>query len=126
MIKKFWHVGFGVENLDAAIAEYQALGFEIVRRFEKNEPKSLAAHMSHSNGSGVEMFQFIDKSHPQVEFIKHHIAFVTDDIDSDIKMLLDRGCEIVIPKTAGVTVKNFAFLRDANGQHIELAETSLK
>lgn len=123
MIRKFWHVGFGVEDIDKAIEEYESLGFKLVQKFEKDEPKSKAAHLTHPNGSGIEMFQFLDKNHPQVEFIKQHMAFVTDNIDEDIKKLQDSGCKIAIPKSVGVTVKHFAFLRDPNGQYIELAET---
>lgn len=125
MIKKFWHVGFSVNNLDNAIAQYESLGFKLVQRFEKTQPKSLAAHMNHPNGSGIEMFQFIDKNHPQVEFIKQHIAFISNNIEEDLKILESQGCQVVIPVTAGVTVKKFSFIRDPNEQYIELAEINL-
>lgn len=122
MIKRFWHVGFGVENLERAIKDYEALGFEVVQRFEKSQPKSIAAHMNHSNGASIELFQFFDKTHPQVEYIKQHMAFESDNLDEDLANLESKGWEIVIPKTSGTSVKFFAFLRDPNEQNIELAE----
>jgi catechol 2,3-dioxygenase-like lactoylglutathione lyase family enzyme len=117
MIKRFWHTGFGVKDLEKAIVEYETLGFKVMQRFEKTEPRSIAVHMDHHNGSSIELFQFFDEKHPQVEFIKQHMAFVTDNIDEDIKKLESEGCEVV---------KHFAFLRDQNGQYIELAETGVK
>ena len=122
MITKFWHVGLTVKDLDEAIAQYEELGFKLVQKFKKSEPKALAAHLNHSSGSGIEIFQWFDKNHPQVEFIKSHLAFISDDIDEDITKLLDRGYTMVIPKSAGVTVSYFTFLKDPGGNYIELAE----
>ncbi len=121
MIKKFWHVGLSVKNLDEAIAYYKNLGFEIVDKFEKSEPHALAAEMKHANGSGIEIWQWLDHSHPQVEFIKNHIAFVSDDQDADVQKLVDQGWEIVIPKTTGVKV-TYVFLRDPSGNYVEITD----
>jgi catechol 2,3-dioxygenase-like lactoylglutathione lyase family enzyme len=121
MIKKFWHVGLTVNNLDMGIAEYEKLGFELDHKFEKPEPKAHAAHMKHSNGSGIELWEWIDEGHPQVEFIRRHMAFESDDFDNDVKELLARGYELVIPKTPGVTV-TYAFVKDKSGNFIEIAE----
>ncbi len=121
MIKKFWHVGVSVKDLDKSIAQYRKLGFKVVDRFEKPEPHALAAELEHSNGSGVELWQWLDEKHPQVEFIKSHIAFASDDIDNDVQTLVDQGCEIVIPKTKGIIV-TYTFVRDPSGNYIEIAE----
>ncbi len=121
MIRKFWHVGLSVENLDKAIAEYKKLGFNVAQKFEKPEPKAHAAHLTHPNGSGIEMWEWIDHDHPQVEFIKNHIAFQSDNIDKDIESLVAQGWEVVIPKTVGVTV-TYSFVRDPSGDYIEIAE----
>jgi catechol 2,3-dioxygenase-like lactoylglutathione lyase family enzyme len=80
MIKKFWHVGLSVANLEDGIAEYQKLGFEVSQKFETPEPKAHAAHMLHPNGSGIELWEWLEKDHPQIEFIKRHMAFESDDM----------------------------------------------
>ncbi|HVX58371.1 MAG TPA: VOC family protein [Candidatus Saccharimonadales bacterium] len=121
MIKKFWHVGLTVKNLNEAIKYYKNLGFELVDEFEKPEPHAYAAEMKHANGSGIEIWQWLDESHPQVEFIKSHMAFVSDDQDADVQMLVDQGWEIVIPKTTGVKV-TYVFLRDPSGNYVEVAD----
>ena len=121
MIKRFWHVGLTVEDLNSAIEQYQNLGFELVDKFEKDEPHALAAEMKHTNGSGIELWQWFDQAHPQVEFIKNHIAFVSNNQDEDVRQLVEQGWEIVIPKTTGVIV-NYVFLRDPSGNYIEIAD----
>ena len=121
MIKKFWHVGLTVNNLEQGIAEYEKLGFVVVQKFEKPEPKAYAAHMTHPNGSGIELWEWMDKDHPLIKIIERHIAFESDDIDSDLSELTEDGYEIVIPKTQGVTA-TYAFIRDKSGNYIEIAE----
>jgi catechol 2,3-dioxygenase-like lactoylglutathione lyase family enzyme len=120
MITKFWHAGVAVKDLEKAIGEYGKLGFVLDKRFEKPEPHLLAAIMNHPHGSSVELFEFLDTTHPQVEFIKRHMAFMSDDFDNDLQGLLDEGYELAIPKTTGVTVV-YAFIKDSSGNYIEIA-----
>lgn len=120
MIIKFWHTGLTVENLDDAIEQYQALGFKLVKRIEKPEPKAVAAFMDHPSGSGVELWQWFDKDHPEVKFIRNHLAFMSDDLDNDVEKLKKQGFEVVIPKTEGVVV-NYVFVRDGSGNYFEIA-----
>ena len=120
-MNKFWHVGLSVENLDNAISEYEELGLEVKDRFEKDEPRALAALMIGPSGSGVELWQWLDESHPQVEFIRSHVAFLSDEPDATVERLQSQGYEIVISKTVGKLV-TYTFLRDLSGNFIEIAE----
>ncbi|MFI5270587.1 MAG: VOC family protein [Candidatus Saccharimonadales bacterium] len=121
MIKKFWHVGLTVKNLDEAITQYALLGFTVSKRFEKPEPHGYAAIVDHPNGSSLELWQWIDTVHPQVEYIKKHLAFISDNIEEDIEKLVAQGCEVVIPKTEGVLVF-YSYVRDPSGNYIEIAQ----
>lgn len=121
MIKNFLHTGFEVDNLEQAIELYSGLGFSLEKQFEKPEPQALAAQMSSPSGTGVELWQFIDKEHPQVEFIRQHVAVESDDLEGDINELVAAGCEVVIPITNGVTL-TYAFVRDPSGNYIEVAQ----
>jgi catechol 2,3-dioxygenase-like lactoylglutathione lyase family enzyme len=121
LIKKFWHVGLSVANLEEGIAEYEKLGFEVVQKFEKPEPKAHAAHMTHPNGSGVELWEWVEKDHPLIKVIERHIAFESDNLEDDLGRLIKDGYEIVIPKTQGVTAV-YAFIKDKSGNYIEIAE----
>jgi catechol 2,3-dioxygenase-like lactoylglutathione lyase family enzyme len=98
MIKKFWHVGLSVDDLEEGIAEYEKLGFEVAKRFEKPEPKAHAVHMTHPNGSGVELWEWVEKDHPLIKVIERHIAFESDNLEDDLGRLIKDGYEIVIPK----------------------------
>jgi predicted enzyme related to lactoylglutathione lyase len=121
MIKKFWHVGVTVDDLDEAITQYELLGFTVEERFEKPEPHAFAAIVSHPNGSSLELWQWLDSTHPQVAYIKSHLAFISDDIEEDVKKLVQQGGEVVIPMTKGVLV-TYTYIRDKSGNYIELAK----
>lgn len=121
MIKKFWHVGLTVNDLEKALEDYKFLGFEVTEKFEKQEPHALVAILSHPSGPGIEAWQWLDENHPQVKFIKNHTAFTSDDQDRDVKKLVDQGWEIVITKTTSVLVA-YTFLRDPSGNYVEIAD----
>jgi len=121
MIKKFWHTGVTVKDLEKAIAEYEVLGFKVTKRFEKPEPHANAAIVEYYNGSALELWEWIDTTHPQVEYIKSHLAFMSDDLEADVEKLVEQGCEVVIPKTKGVLVL-YSYVRDPSGNYVEIAQ----
>ncbi len=121
MIGKFLHTGFEVNDLEEAIKFYKNLGFNLEKQFDKSEPKAKAAHVMNEDGTTFELWQFIDKDHPQVQYIRQHIAFETDDLDGDIKKLIESGCKVVIPKTKSMTL-TYIFVLDSSGKCIELGQ----
>jgi catechol 2,3-dioxygenase-like lactoylglutathione lyase family enzyme len=121
MITTFLHNGFAVEDLDKAIGLYKKLGFRVVGRFEKPEPKAHVAQLQSKNVTGIELWQFVDLNHPQVKYIRQHIAVASDDLEKDIEELVKQGCEVVIPITKGV-ILTYAFIRDPSGNYIEIAK----
>lgn len=121
MIKGFLHTAFEVKDIEQAIGFYQQLGFKVKKQFDKPEPEAKAAHIVNDNGDTLELWQFIDKDHPQVEYIRRHVAFESDNLEEDIEALKDKGCELVIPITKGVTL-TYAFVRDPDGNYIEIGQ----
>jgi catechol 2,3-dioxygenase-like lactoylglutathione lyase family enzyme len=122
MITTFLHTGIEVQDLEKALKFYENMGFKVVKRFEKPEPKAHVAHIVSKDGTRIELWQFLDINHPQVEFIRKHIAFSSNDLKNDIQELVKNGCEVVIPITKGV-VLTYAFVRDPSGNYIEIAAT---
>jgi catechol 2,3-dioxygenase-like lactoylglutathione lyase family enzyme len=114
------HTGFAVDSLDDAIELYKKLGFSLSKRFEKPEPACHIAQMNRQDGAGIELVQFTSTDHPHVEYIKRHMAFASDDLEGDIQMLLDVGCELVIPISKGVSL-TYAYVRDPSGNFLEIA-----
>ncbi len=121
MIKGFLHTGFEVDNLDDAIVLYEKLGFVLEKQFDKLEPHAKAAHMISVSGGKIELWQFLDKDHPQVQYISSHIAVESDDLEVDIRALVDAGCKIVIPATKGKTL-TYVFVQDPSGNNIEIGQ----
>ncbi len=121
MIGKFLHTGFEVNDLEEAVKFYKKIGFTLEKQFDKPEPKAKVATVINTDRTTFELWQFIDKDHPQVQYICQHIAFETDDLDGDTKKLVEAGCGVVIPKTRGVTL-TYTFVRDPSGNCIELGQ----
>ena len=121
MIKKFWHVGVSAKDLEKTIHEYEKLGFVLAERFDKPEPEAHVAQMDHPSGVGVEIWQWVDENHPQTEYIKDHVAFVSDDLDKDVEEFVADGCKIVIPRTQGIKVE-YVFVKDPNGKYLEIVQ----
>jgi catechol 2,3-dioxygenase-like lactoylglutathione lyase family enzyme len=65
MATKFWHVGLSVDDLDKAIEQYEKLDLKVVDKFEKDQPHALVALLIGPNGTGIEAWQWLDKSDPQ-------------------------------------------------------------
>jgi catechol 2,3-dioxygenase-like lactoylglutathione lyase family enzyme len=119
MLSRVLHTGISVADLDNAIALYESLGFEITNRFEKPEPKARVATV-HRGEAAFELWQFEDTTHPQVAFIRNHVAIYSDDLHADIKRLITDGYKLVIPITDGVVLR-YAFVQDASGTCYEIA-----
>ncbi len=121
MIKGLIHIGFEVEDIQPAIDFYEQFGFGLKKKFDKQEPQAKVAHIVNSGGEVFELWQFIDKDHPHVKFIRKHTAFESSNIEEDVQNLLNQGCELVIPITKGVTLM-YAFVKDKSGNIIEIGQ----
>ncbi|RJO61429.1 VOC family protein [candidate division WS5 bacterium] len=124
MIKRLHHTAIQVENLEESIKFYESIDFKVIKKFTKEEPKAKAAFME--NGAMLELWQFEDENEPQSQIIKKHIAFETDDLEGDLIDFQKNGHDIVIPVTKGVTVEQFAFVRDSKGNCFELVQLRIQ
>lgn len=113
MITHVMHTGVRVDNLADAMLLYQAIGFETHVQFTKDEPKCKAAIMQKGDVA-FELFEFEDTEHEYVKYISNHIAFHSDDIESDVALFVDRGYKLVIPINDG-TILRFAYVQDPSG-----------
>ena len=124
MIFKIHHVGFEVENLQESIKFYQSLGFELVKTFKKEIPKAEATCLVKDKHM-MEIWFFENPEEEMVPYIKKYIALEVDDIKEDIKSFHKNVFDIVVPSTKGLTVKNFAFVKDKKGNFFELYEKGI-
>lgn len=119
MLKRVLHTGASVADLDIAVALYKRLGFGVVNQFTKPEPKARVATVKHDE-TAFELWEFEDTTHPQVAFIRNHIAIYSDDLETDVGVLIAEGYKLVIPPTEGVIMR-YAFVQDDAGCCYEIA-----
>lgn len=108
-----------VEDLKKAVRLYESLGFEVVKKFHKIDLDADVAMVS-KDGTTFELFQFNNHNHPQVEFIRSHVAIYSTDLEKDIAELQSQGYKLTIPITEGM-IYRFAYLRDKAGANYEIA-----
>ncbi|HSX33512.1 MAG TPA: VOC family protein [Candidatus Saccharimonadales bacterium] len=113
MLKNVLHTGIEVADLAKSIELYRNLGFEVANEFDKPEPKAKVATVKNDD-TAFELWQFEDKDHPQVAFIRSHVAIYSDDLENDVQQLVDSGYKVVIPVTEGVILR-YAFVQDPAG-----------
>lgn len=119
MLKKILHTGLAVNDLDSALKMYKLLGFEVAKRFHKPDINADVA-MVEKGETVFELFEFHDQDHPQVEFIRNHVAIYSDAIEEDVDTLQKQGYRLTIPITEGIIFR-FAFLQDEAGTNYEIA-----
>lgn len=119
MLKKVLHTGIAVPSLNEAIKMYESLGFKITKRFHKADLGADVAMISKGETT-FELFEFHNSDHPQVEYIRNHIAIYSDDIETDVQDLLNQGYELTIPINDGMVFR-FAYLQDSTGTNYEIA-----
>lgn len=119
MLKRVLHTGIAVPGLPAALELYRSFGFETVKEFRKPDLDADVAMVA-KDGATLELFQFNDPDHPQVRFIRNHIALYSDALEEDVQQLIEQGYKLTIPITEGVVFR-YAFLQDAAGTNYEIA-----
>lgn len=97
---KLHHVGIVVADLDAAVANYQVLGFGEADQFEIPEQGIKAAFFALASGS-VELIQPTDPDGAIGKFMAkrgegfHHVAYQVDDVDATLAVLAESGVEVI-------------------------------
>ncbi len=119
MLTHILHTGVAIDDLAKTIELYKSLGFEIKNQFEKPEPKAQVATVQKGE-TAFELWEFKDINHPQVAYIRNHIAIYSDDLENDVQQFVDWGLTLVIPITEGVIMR-YAFVQDKSGCCYEIA-----
>ncbi len=95
---KIDHIAIAVNNVDEAVKEYQqALGINEVE-FETVESEGVRVAILHLKNSRIELMEPTREDSPIKKFLAsrgeglHHIAFETDNIESEVTRM--KGCGI--------------------------------
>ncbi|HEU0316675.1 MAG TPA: methylmalonyl-CoA epimerase, partial [Solirubrobacteraceae bacterium] len=124
------HVGVAVEDIDAAISAWQALGMTVSHR-EVVESQGVEAVLLDIGESHVELLAPLSEDSPVGRFLArsgpglHHVAYAVDDVEAALAKLTGDGVRL-IDKTyrIGLRGSRVAFVHPAacNGVLTELVE----
>jgi methylmalonyl-CoA/ethylmalonyl-CoA epimerase len=131
MLKKINHVAIAVENIEEAAGFYQdTLGLKLSGVEVVAAQKTRVGFLKIGE-SNIELVQPSEPDSPLVKFLEtkgqgiHHICFEVDDVDSEVKALLDKGAKLIDQKPrAGAHNTKVAFVhpKSSSGVLIELCE----
>lgn len=126
---KIEHIGLAVKHLSTSIPLFEKLLNTPCYKTEAVESELVNTAFFLKGESKIELVEGYSPESPIYKFIEkkgegmHHIAFEVDDIDSEIKRLVDEGFTLIneVPKQ-GADNKMVAFLhpKSTNGVLIEL------
>ncbi|MEV6286797.1 VOC family protein [Kribbella sp. NPDC051770] len=121
MIYELNHVGGPVQDLDASLDFYTALGAEIVDHLFMAGPQVTRVHLQ--LGTGLIELLHANSPAPDATYGLNHVGFMTDNLDADYARLIEAGyAELSPPKVAGSGQGRLAFLADPNGHRVELLQ----
>jgi catechol 2,3-dioxygenase-like lactoylglutathione lyase family enzyme len=127
---QFHHISIKTADIFRSISFYEALGFAVTTRFTAGT--TLACWLT-GHGMNLELIQVPQPSDPIDSFSDenyvgyYHLSFLVDNLEMCLQNLLTAWGEVQLPlsprqQTIGETAYLVAFLRDPDGQPIELLQ----
>lgn len=131
MITRLDHIAIAVPDLEAAIRRFcEDMGLELAGREDVPSAKTKTAFLP-IDGTRIELVHPLNGEGAIQKFLEkrggglHHICFETDDIESDMERLRDRGYRLLSdtpqPGAHGTRIV-FIHPKSCGGVLIELAE----
>ena len=101
MLKKIYHLGYAVEDLDAATRFYREYFGVVTHEPEEIEEQGVIATMFDVGESKIELVQPTRPDSPVGKFLAekgegfHHVAFQVEDLEAILKELKENGVELI-------------------------------
>ena len=118
------HLAIPVKNLEESKNFYEKLGFKVFNHWEKPKQELKALWLRDKSGYRIELIYH--PTNQNLEFPKitevFHMGVAVTNLEEKITELQKDDIKIVVPITKGISVKQFAFIKDPNGFSIELVE----
>jgi methylmalonyl-CoA/ethylmalonyl-CoA epimerase len=117
LLKKIYHLGYAVEDLDAAARFYREYFGVVTGEPEEVEEQGVMATMFDVGESKIELVQPTRPDSPVGKFLAekgegfHHVAFQVEDLEAILKELKENGVELIdeVPRV-GMGGARVAFL----------------
>ena len=135
MLKKIYHLGYVVEDIEAAARFYEEHFDAALGEPEEVEEQGIVATMFEVGESMIELVQPTRPDSPVGKFLEkrgegfHHVAFKVDDLEAALRDLKENGVELIDEEPrigAGGTRMAFLHPRGAHGVLTELVEVPEK
>ncbi len=101
MLKKIYHLGYVVEDIDAAARFYREHFSVETSETEEVEEQGIIATMFEVGESKIELLEPTRRDSPVGKFLEkrgegfHHVAFQVDDLEATLKELKEGGVELI-------------------------------
>ncbi len=131
MLKKVYHLGYAVEDIDAAARFYEEHFGATPGEPEEVEEQGIVATMFEVGESKIELVQPTRPDSPVGKFLAkkgegfHHVAYEVEDLEAALRGLKESGVELIDEEPRiGVGGTRMAFLhpKGAHGVLTELVE----
>jgi len=131
MIKGIGHIGIAIGNINESLAAVSRVLDLPTPAVHDNIEKKMKFALLDLGGIGLEFLEDYSEKGEFAEFVRergdaiHHFCLLTDNIESDMETLKERGIEMADKKPKlGLRGKKIAFIKsDAlNGIQVELSE----
>ncbi|MCA1739767.1 MAG: methylmalonyl-CoA epimerase [Actinobacteria bacterium] len=131
MLKKIYHLGYAVEDIEAASRFYEEHFGAQVGEPEEVAEQGIVATMFDVGESKVELVQPTRSDSPVGKFLAkkgegfHHVAFQVDDLEAALKELKENGVELIDEEPrvgAGGAHMAFVHPKGVHGVLTELVE----
>jgi methylmalonyl-CoA epimerase len=131
LLKKIYHIGYAVQDIDAASCFYREHFGVASNQPEEVQEQGIVATMFDVGESKIELVQPTRPDSPVAKFLErrgegfHHVAFEVEDLETTLKDLKDSGVELIDEEPrigAGGMRIAFVHPKDAFGVLTELVE----
>ncbi len=124
MITDLGHTAFAVQDVDAALAFYDILGIREAFRLEHEDGSLMLIYLHVAGDRFIEIFPGGPGHDPARQGSFMHLCLLTDDIRSVVETLRGSGVAIDREVTEGLDTNLQAWIRDPDGNAIELMQLS--
>ncbi len=124
-MKKIEHIGIAVKNMEEAAVVFDALLDTKSYKTELVESEGVKTMFYKIGDQKIELLEATDQNSPIARFLEkrgegaHHIAFSVDDIEAEMKKLVNKGFILLTDKPKiGADNKLICFLHPKKTAHV--------
>ncbi len=122
MITDLGHTAFGVHDLEASLAFYAKLGLGEAFRLNREDGSLMLVYLHLGGDRFLELFPNGPEPAPDRVHSFRHICLLTDDLRDAVEALRGRGVAIEKEPIEGLDGNLQAWIRDPDGNAIELMQ----